>query len=73
MWNIGDTPPAIEKIRKPQWTAENTAKTQKAVNRLHVGAKALEMVFGGNCPAVYDMRQAIDRFVQLDPGVKVPE
>lgn len=72
MWAYGETPPPIEKIRKPQWTAENTARTQAVVNHLAIGMEALQMVFGKACPAVGNMRVALKRFKELDPGVKLP-
>lgn len=61
--------PEIEKIRKAQWSKENTAKTQAVVGKL---SEAYEyMVFMGHerSKMAVAVKEAIERFQQLDPNV----
>lgn len=64
-------PEPIEKIRKAQWTVENTRATQAVVDTLIAVRAGIKIVLGGHGGNVERaLTQAIDRFKQLDPGVK---
>lgn len=67
------TPEAAEKIRKAQWTKENTAKTQKVVNNLLILNGAIVMLFGDGSNVSRSLNQAIKRFMELDKGVELPK
>lgn len=71
MWGPHHEPPPIEKIRKAQWTPENTAKTQAVVNDLFA-LKQLVLHFAEESRLTRVMQRAIDRFVELDREVKLP-
>jgi hypothetical protein len=66
MYGPRDAPEPIEKIRKAQWTVENTRATQVVVDRLIIHAAALRNL-GLNDAVV---QCAIHRFAALDPKVK---
>jgi hypothetical protein len=68
MWSPRDTPPPIEKIRKPQWTVENTRKTQAVVDSLATLREAARFLGQDGIVGVVD--QAIERFRALDPSLK---
>lgn len=72
MWSPRITTEAAEKIRKAQWTKENTAKTQAIVDRLEHIRKCMKDV-SGESNAQVTIKDAIKRFAQMDKGVKVPE
>lgn len=71
MWSQPQKQEPIEKIRKAQWTAENTAKTQAAVDEL------LQMhswlVFSGdkNSAMCRGLVLAIQRFKQMDQTIDI--
>ena len=71
MWGPRDEPPPVERVRKAQWTVENTRKTQEVVDRLLKAKTALIVVLGKNSLAVHAMTEAVERFRVLDPNVKV--
>lgn len=73
MWGPTYEPEPIEKIRKPQWTVENTRHTQEVVTQLRVAVDAYQRTLGtqSNMPfVVRAMREAIERLCALDPRVK---
>ena len=61
--------PDVEKIRKAQWTVENTLQTQAVHDRLKRRAIAMNSSFGPT-PVADDIVVAMRRFRELDPGVK---
>jgi hypothetical protein len=63
-------PPPIEKVRKAQWTVENTRATQKVIDELGKLQQAVELLIGRQPAATIEA--AIRRFKVLDPGVKFP-
>lgn len=73
MW----TPPPSprEKIRKAQWTAENTRRTQRVVDQLVQMEKGLALLNGSRQRdgVMQVLHDAANRFAELDKGVKVPE
>ncbi len=74
MYSPRDEPPAIEKIRKPQWTVENTRATQAVVDELVRVGDAIRTVIGRpstglSSPTMDAIEGAITRFMQLDPKV----
>lgn len=62
--------PEVEKIRKPQWTEENTRKTQAVIDEMKATREAVICVNGHNNGIVYALNRAIKRFLALDPGAK---
>lgn len=64
-------PAPIEKIRKPQWSAENTKKTQGIVDDLYALRQMLHAFnsTGNESEAVRMVRRAIQRLKTLDPNV----
>lgn len=72
MWSPGYTPEPIEKIRKPQWTVENTVKTQIVVNRLNDTRRAIIAVSGHNSEAVHAIQAALRRFHELGSQLVIP-
>jgi hypothetical protein len=71
MWANPQHQKPIEKIRKAQWTPENTAQTQIVVDRLDWVYGVLEGI--GAETAAKDVRAAMERFRLLDGGVVLPE
>lgn len=68
MWSPHSEPEPIEKIRKAQWTVENTRKTQQVVNGLVQASRSLRNLHGRT--ALVDVIElAIQRFREMDPGV----
>lgn len=59
----------VEKIRKAQWTVENTRATQRVVDELVAVRDACESLFGRSSRAVQAFEVAIVRLIQLDPKV----
>lgn len=72
MYGLRDTPEPIEKIRKPQWTVENTRATQAVVDRLCAVRSALRVIAGDRDigGVVHAINLAVARFEKLDPKVK---
>lgn len=72
--------PDVEKVRKPQWTVENTRKTQSVVDELIVARDAIRVLISGHTFGEFgagrdsgvsgSIDRAIKRFKVLDPGVK---
>lgn len=77
MWANPQNQKPIEKIRKAQWSTENTAKTQEAVDALHKIDVAVDEIFGHQQQFALNvqakLRFAMERFRQLDGGVVLPE
>jgi hypothetical protein len=69
MWGPHFEPEPIEKIRKAQWSAENTAETQRVVDRLVTLREAMRVTSGDKTPAISALSAAIERFKQLDRNV----
>lgn len=69
MWGPRSEPPAVEKIRKAQWTVENTRATQAIVNKLVTCREALAVV-GQQGYTTDAIDAAIERFKVLDAQVK---
>lgn len=61
--------PDVEKIRKPQWTVENTRTTQLVHDRLQQAFDDMVRVTGATS-ITDDLRAGIERLRALDPGVK---
>lgn len=72
MQSLGYEKPAIEKIKVYRWSRENTEKTQRVVDELHLGRVALMRVTSPNSEVAEMMRRAIRRFAQIDPLVVLP-
>lgn len=73
MWSPPFTQEPVEKIRKAQWTVENTRETQKVVDELVDQYAAAMKVFGHRNSLCYALKMAVLRFKQLDPAVTFPE
>ena len=64
----------VEKIRKAQWTVENTRKTQEVIDDLCACAASLAVVTGSRqSPVLAAIRSGIERLVLMDPGAKIPD
>lgn len=61
---------AVEKIRKAQWSVENTRATQAIVNKLVTVREALKVLTGCNGPIPLVLDEVVARFIALDPKVK---
>lgn len=72
MYGLRDTPAPIEKIRKAQWTVENTRRTQGIVDELQRARDALEWFGLKKSPVDSRMKLAMERFKELDPKVRLP-
>lgn len=73
MWAPHQTPEPVEKIKKAQWSEENTRITQDVVNKLEQTWKANNHVTGiQNTDANISIEMAMKRFKQLDPKVRLP-
>jgi hypothetical protein len=70
MYSPHQTPEPIEKIRKAQWTVENTRHTQAVVDRLIMSRIALKAVGNEKSEVSAAISAAIARFQELDPKVK---
>lgn len=71
MWSAPHRQEPIEKIRKAQWTAENTARTQAVVDELVAHRKAFAHLFGSNSYLLSAIDAMLHRVSQLDAAVKV--
>lgn len=75
---IRQSSPSIASILSPiprvdaavEFSAWQTAETQRVVDQLQRICTALEVVIGISGPPVVAMREAIKRFMQLDPKVR---
>lgn len=63
--------PDVEKIRKAQWTVENTRRTQSVVNDLKEASSALGLLTSGHSFLKTTLERAVQRFHDLDVGVSV--
>ncbi len=71
MYGLRDTPEPIEKIRKAQWTVENTRATQASVDGLNHLREAMRLL-GLKGSALDAVTNAMKRFKVLDPKVRLP-
>lgn len=71
MWAPHHTPEPIEKI-KTRWTADNTERTQAAVNRLVKAREHLRGCGMQNSEVVWAIERALTRFHEIDPQIVIP-
>ncbi len=68
MWAPHQTPAPVEKIRKGQWSKQNTIETQKVLSELLILRDAM-VAIGFTYRGIDVVDRAIRRFKQLDPGL----
>lgn len=71
MWSSPQEQEPIEKIRKAQWTAENTDRTQAVVNDLLLAYDWARFAGRADSTLCICLRDALRRLKQLDPGVDI--
>lgn len=71
MWSAPQRQEPIEKIRKAQWTVENTRQTQGVVDQLGKVFAALKVLGLDDTYMGRTVTRAVERFKALDPRIVV--